>query len=46
MKTFYKSKHTNVDPFVPVMLPDHKFSGNGKITKKNPLGDLSWLIGK
>ena len=46
MKTFYKSRHTNVDPFIPVMLPDHKFSGNGKITKKNPLGDLSWLIGK
>jgi len=46
MKTFYDSRHTNVDPFVPVMLPDHKFSGNGKITKNNPFGDLSWLIGK
>ena len=42
---FYTNKNNVVNPFIPVYMPDNKFSGK-EITKKNPLGDLSWLIGK
>ena len=31
---------------IPVMLPEGKFAGKTEINKKNPLGDLRWLIGK
>ena len=44
---FYTNKNNVVNPFIPVYMPNNRFSGNkGEITKKNPLGDLSWLIGK
>ena len=33
------------NPFIPVYMSDNKFASK-EITKKNPLGDLSWLIGK
>ena len=46
MSPFYTNKVNNVNPFIPVYMPDGKFSANGQITKKNPLGDLSWLLGK
>ena len=45
MSPFYTNRHNVVNPFIPVYMPDSKFSGK-EITKKNPLGDLSWLIGK
>ena len=43
---FYTNKNNVVNPFVPVYMPNGNFSNKGEITKKNPLGDLSWLIGK
>jgi len=44
---FYKNNQNAVNPFIPVYMPDNKFNSNNKnITRKNPLGDLSWLIGK
>ena len=42
---FYTNKHNVVNPFVPVFMSNDRFSGK-EITKKNPLGNLSWLIGK
>jgi hypothetical protein len=46
---FYNSKQNTVDPLIPVFMPQNSF-GNGsnkkEISPKNPLGDLSWLIGK
>ena len=46
MSPFYTNKQTSVNPFIPVVLPEGKFSGQNEITQKNPLGDLRWLIGK
>jgi hypothetical protein len=46
MSTFYTNKQNAVNPFIPVVLPQDKFSGNKDINRKNPLGDLRWLIGK
>ena len=43
---FYKNNHNYVNPFVPVYMPDRSFGSKEEITRKNPLGDLSWLIGK
>jgi hypothetical protein len=43
---FYRNKQTSVNPFIPVILPEGKFAGQKDITRKNPLGDLRWLIGK
>ena len=43
---FYTNKQNAVNPFIPVVLPEGKFSGKSEINKKNPLGDLRWLIGK
>jgi hypothetical protein len=45
-KNFYQNKHNSVNPFIPVYMPDSSFSGKKEISPKNPLGDLSWLIGK
>ena len=42
---FYTNKQMSVNPFVPVILPKNKF-GSDEITRKNPMGDLRWLIGK
>ena len=44
---FYNSKETVVNPFIPTFMGEKRFSSNKKqSTKNNPLGDLSWLIGK
>ncbi len=44
---FYNSSEKTVNPFLPVYMPDRSFSGKKDgINPKNPLGDLSWLIGK
>ena len=43
---FYKNNHNYVNPFIPVYMPDRSFGSKEEITRKNPLGDLSWLIGK
>jgi hypothetical protein len=43
---FYNNKQTTVNPFIPVVLPEGKFAGQSDITRKSPLGDLRWLIGK
>jgi hypothetical protein len=46
MSPFYNSKQNSVNPMIPVFMPESKFGTNEKPSKKNPLGDLSWLIGK
>mgnify|MGYP001158382312 FL=1 len=46
MSPFYNSAEKTVNPFLPVYMPDSQFSGDKQSSKKNPLGDLSWLIGK
>jgi len=46
MSPFYNSSEKTVNPFLPVYMSDQSFSGNKKESKNNPLGDLSWLIGK
>ena len=45
---FYNNNQNSVNPFIPVYMPDASFGATKKnnITPKNPLGDLSWLIGK
>ena len=43
---FYNSKEKTVDPFLPVYMSDSQFEGDKQSSRKNPLGDLSWLIGK
>jgi hypothetical protein len=43
---FYNNKQNSTNPFIPVTLPENKFSDKSDITRKNPLGDLRWLIGK
>ena len=44
LSPFYYNNQNSFNPFIPVNLPQNKF--NKEISKKNPLGDLSWLIGK
>ena len=46
LSPFYNSAEKTVNPFLPVYMPENSFSGDSKASKKNPLGDLSWLIGK
>ena len=41
---FYKNQFNSYNPTIPVFMPEGKF--NKEPTRKNPLGDLSWLIGK
>ena len=41
---FYNSKEKYVNPFIPTMMTDGNFSSEP--TRKNPLGDLSWLYKK
>tara|TARA_B100000085_G_scaffold280593_1_gene305752 strand:- start:1267 stop:2889 length:1623 start_codon:yes stop_codon:yes gene_type:complete len=43
---FYNNKMNSYNPTIPVILPESQFGTNSQPTKKNPLGDLSWLIGK
>ena len=43
---FYQNANNSVNPFIPVIMSDSSFSKNNEPTKQNPLGDLSWLIGK
>lgn len=44
LSPFYYNNQNSFNPFIPVNLPQNKF--NKEISKKNPMGDLSWLIGK
>jgi hypothetical protein len=44
LSPFYYNNQNSFNPFIPVNLPENKFGK--EISKKNPLGDLSWLIGK
>tara|TARA_B100000212_G_scaffold150144_1_gene112947 strand:+ start:3727 stop:5355 length:1629 start_codon:yes stop_codon:yes gene_type:complete len=46
MSPFYNSKEIMVNPFIPVYMGENRFANSKESTKKNPLGDLSWLIGK
>ena len=46
MSPFYNSAEKTINPFLPVYMPDSSFSGDRQASKKHPLGDLSWLIGK
>jgi hypothetical protein len=46
LSPFYNSSEKTVNPFLPVYMPDRSFSENKQMSKKHPLGDLSWLIGK
>ena len=46
LSPFYNSNEKTVNPFLPVYMPESTFSSDSNISKKNPLGDLSWLIGK
>jgi|13_taG_2_1085334.scaffolds.fasta_scaffold00782_7 hypothetical protein len=48
MSPFYNSKETVVNPFLPVFMGENSFTNqkSKQITPNNPLGDLSWLIGK
>jgi len=43
---FYNSKETIVNPFIPVIMGEGRFNSNESPSKNNPLGDLTWLIGK
>ena len=46
---FYNNNQNSVNPFIPVFMPQNNFSGGNRkseITRKNPMGDLKWLIGK
>lgn len=46
---FYNNNQNSVNPFIPVYMPQTTFSdnkANKEMTRKNPLGDLTWLIGK
>ena len=46
MSPFYNSAEKTINPFLPVYMPDSSFSGDKQASRKHPLGDLSWLIGK
>ena len=46
MSPFYNSSEKTINPFLPVYMPDSSFSGDKQSSRKHPLGDLSWLIGK
>ena len=43
---FYNNSQNTVNPMIPVFMPESKFGTNEKPSRRNPLGDLSWLIGK
>lgn len=43
---FYNNNQNTVNPMIPVFMPESKFGTNEKPSRRNPLGDLSWLIGK
>ena len=45
MSPFYMNSHNTVNPMIPVILPESSFGTKSEPTKRNPLGDLSWLIG-
>jgi len=46
MSPFYMNSQNTVNPMIPVILPESSFGSNAEPSKKNPLGDLSWLVGK
>lgn len=41
---FYTNQFNSYNPTIPVIIPEGKF--NKEPTRKDPLGDLRWLIGK
>jgi hypothetical protein len=44
---FYNNNQNSVNPFIPVFMPQSKFTNkNSKLKTNDPFGDLSWLIGK
>ena len=43
---FYNNNQNTVNPMIPVFMPESKFGTKEKPSRRNPLGDLSWLIGK
>ena len=45
MSPFYMNSQNTVNPMIPVIMPESSFGTKVEPTKKNPLGDLSWLIG-
>ena len=46
MSPFYMNSQNTVNPMIPVIMPESSFGTKAEPTKKNPLGDLSWLIGR
>jgi hypothetical protein len=45
MSPFYNNNINSTNPLIPVIMPESQFGTQQQPTKKNPLGDLSWLIG-
>jgi hypothetical protein len=43
---FYNNRFNSISPMIPVIMSESQFGSNKQPTKTNPLGDLSWLIGK
>ena len=43
---FYNNNINSTNPMIPVIMPESQFGSSAQPTKKNPLGDLSWLVGK
>ena len=43
---FYNNNINATNPMIPVIMPESQFGTNKQPSKTNPLGDLSWLIGK
>ena len=44
MAQFNNKNNKDFNPFVPTILPKSRFDNNKEITKKNPLGNLHWLV--
>ena len=41
---FYNNQFNHFNPTIPVIMPEGKFAKEA--SRKNPMGDLSWLLGK
>ena len=41
---FYKNQFNSYNPTIPVYMPENKFDTS--TSRKNPMGDLAWLLGK
>jgi len=42
---FYNNNINSTNPLIPVIMPESQFGTQQQPSKRNPLGDLSWLIG-